>query len=237
MKIAIVGYGKMGKTIEQLARERNHEISWIIDADNQADLSKVSATNTDVAIEFSQPGAAYHNLKVLVSNKVTTVSGTTGWLEHYGEITSLCKAKGGTFLYASNFSVGVNLFFELNKWLAEKIQGQGFRPWMEEIHHTEKKDAPSGTAITLAEGILSKTPELDGWENPPSGDLTKIGIESVREGKVPGTHTISWESELETIDIRHTAHDRKVFAHGVIKVAEWITHQKGVLTFADFLKH
>ena len=235
MKVAIVGYGKMGKVIEELAKANGHTISWIIDADNPQDLDNISPDNTDVAIEFSQPSAAYGNLKVLVGNGVTTVSGTTGWLEHYQEIVDLCKSRKGTFLYASNFSIGVNLFFALNKWLAQQIDGKGFRPWMEEIHHTEKKDAPSGTAITLAEGILAAAKGYTGWDNPPSGDLSKIGINSVREGKTPGTHTISWESELETIEIKHTAHDRKVFAHGVIKVAEWITNQHGVLTFADFL--
>lgn len=236
MNISLVGYGKMGQTIKHLAELQGHTVSHIIDAANQEDIRLIAPTNTDVAIEFTQPGVATQNLRMLLSQDVKTICGTTGWLEHMPEIESLCHARKGTFLYASNFSIGVNLFFELNRWLASKMADQEFRPWMEEIHHTEKRDAPSGTAITLAEGILSENKKFNGWENPPAGDLSKIGITSLREGKVPGTHTVFYESELETIEIRHTAHDRKVFAHGVIKVAEWITNQRGVLTFQDFLK-
>lgn len=238
MKIAIVGYGKMGKSIETIAKSRNHQISYIIDHDNQGDLSAVSPENTDIAIEFSQPSSAFENIKTLISNDVKTLAGTTGWLEHYDEIVELCKEKDGTFLYASNYSIGVNLFFELNEWLAQKMsQLEGFYPSMAEVHHTEKKDSPSGTAITLAEGILSHTPELDEWINKKSETKSKLGIVSLREPDVPGTHSIAYQSPLETIEIKHVAHDRKVFAEGVIKVAEWATNQKGILSIKDFLNH
>jgi 4-hydroxy-tetrahydrodipicolinate reductase len=237
MRIALIGYGKMGKAIEALAIEAGHEIVKIIDADNASEISSITPENCDVAIEFSQPTTAYKNIKTLVGNGVTTMVGTTGWLENYDEISDLCKKNNGTFLYASNYSIGVNLFFELNKWLAEKMAVLGgYVPDMVEIHHTEKKDAPSGTAITLAEGILQKNIGIKGWINEPSSDDSQIGIISLREPGVPGTHTVTYRSPLESIEIKHTAHDRKVFASGVIKVAEWITNQSGVLTMEDFIK-
>jgi 4-hydroxy-tetrahydrodipicolinate reductase len=237
MRIALIGYGKMGKTIEALALQAGHEISKVIDANNAEEINLISTSNTDVAIEFSQPSTAYQNIKTLVGNGVTTMVGTTGWLDKYDEIASLCKSKGGTFLYASNYSIGVNLFFELNKWLAEKMANIGdFKVGMEEIHHTEKKDAPSGTAITLAEGIMAKNQKISGWINERTSDDSQVGIVSLRETDVPGTHTITYHTPLESIEIKHTAHDRKVFASGVIKVAEWITNQSGVLTMEDFIK-
>ncbi|MEQ9049541.1 MAG: dihydrodipicolinate reductase C-terminal domain-containing protein, partial [Marinoscillum sp.] len=154
MRIALIGYGKMGKSIEQIAKARGHEISFIIDQENHSDIHKISPDNTDMAIEFSQPSSAYDNITTLLSNKVKTMAGTTGWLDRYDEVKTLCTSTNGTFLYASNYSVGVNLFFELNEWLANKMsQLEGFVPEMVEVHHTEKKDAPIGTAITLAEGI------------------------------------------------------------------------------------
>lgn len=237
MRIAIVGYGKMGKTIEVLAKEAGHDVVKIIDANNADEISSITTDLVDVAIEFSQPSTAYKNIKTLVGNGVTTMVGTTGWLDSYDEIANLCKSKNGTFLYASNYSIGVNLFFELNKWLAEKMAALGgFEVQMEEIHHTEKKDAPSGTAITLAEGIITKNSGISGWVNSESADPDKVGILSLREPNIPGTHTINYKSVLESIEIKHTAHDRKVFAAGVIKVAEWITNQSGVLTMEDFIK-
>ncbi|MEO9476325.1 MAG: 4-hydroxy-tetrahydrodipicolinate reductase [Cyclobacteriaceae bacterium] len=237
MRIALVGYGKMGKAIEALAIDAGHQVSKIIDADNASEIGKISPDNTDVAIEFSQPSTAYDNIKTLVGNGVTTMVGTTGWLDHYDEIAKLCKKNKGTFLYASNYSIGVNLFFELNKWLAERMASLGgFGVEMEEIHHTEKKDSPSGTAITLAEGILANNARKKGWVNEKTDDKESIGIVSLREPAVPGTHTVNYHSPLESIEIKHTAHDRKVFAAGVIKVAEWITNQSGVLTMEDFIK-
>lgn len=237
MRIAIIGYGKMGKTIESIARSRGHEISKIIDQNNTDEIGSISPTNTDVAIEFSQPDSALNNIKTLLGNGVKTVAGTTGWLDHYEEVVDLCKATNGTFLYASNFSIGVNLFFELNEWLAQKMaQLEGFEAAMEEIHHTEKRDSPSGTAITLAEGIMKQNTRVVKWVNDTSLDGSTLGIVSKREPHVPGTHTVGYSTPLETIQITHIAHDRKVFAEGVIKVAEWATNQTGILSIKDFLK-
>ncbi len=237
MRIALVGYGKMGKAIEQIALDRNHEISFIIDQDNQEDIHKISPENTDIAIEFSQPSSAFNNIHTLLAHKVKTIAGTTGWLDRYDEIITLCNETNGTFLYASNFSIGVNLFFELNEWLASKMnQLEGFTASLEEIHHTEKKDAPSGTAITLAEGIQDKIGHINSWVNDVSEKLDTLGIVSKREGKVPGTHSVKYSSPLESVEIIHTAHDRKVFAEGVIKVSEWATNQTGVLSIREFLK-
>lgn len=238
MRIAIVGYGKMGKAIESIAKNRNHIVSYIIDQDNRSDLAKITSDNTDIAVEFSQPSSAFENIQTLISNGVKTIAGTTGWLDRYDEITGLCNSKKGTFLYASNFSIGVNLFFELNEWLAKKMNGlEGFYPAMEEIHHTEKKDAPSGTAISLARGIIQNSSGIEKWVNKASNSENEIGIISLREPNVPGTHTVKYSSPLEIIEIKHTALDRKVFAEGVIKVAEWATNQIGILSIKDFLKH
>ncbi len=238
MRIALIGYGKMGKSIEQIARTRGHQISYIIDQDNHSDIQKISPDNTDIAIEFSQPSSAFDNITTLLSNKVKTMAGTTGWLDRYDEVKALCTKTNGTFLYASNYSVGVNLFFELNEWLAKKMsQLEGFVPEMVETHHTEKKDAPSGTAITLAEGIQKNDPSVKKWVNESSEDHQTLGIISKREANVPGTHTVTYRSPLETIEITHVAHDRKVFAEGVIKVAEWATNQTGILSIREFLNN
>ncbi|MFY0606899.1 MAG: 4-hydroxy-tetrahydrodipicolinate reductase [Cyclobacteriaceae bacterium] len=236
MRIALVGYGKMGKTIESLAKQRGHEISFIIDQNNHLDIQKIASENTDIAIEFSQPISALNNIKVLLNNGVKTLVGTTGWLEHYDEVVDLCRSYNGTFLYASNYSIGVNLFFELNEWLAQKMRKLNqFSPSMEEIHHTQKLDAPSGTAITLAEGIIHNNDKINSWVNENTNSVDVLPIISKREGQVPGTHTVNYASPLESIEIKHTAHDRKVFAEGVIIVAEWATHQTGVLSIKDFI--
>lgn len=236
MRIALIGYGKMGKSIEAIGKSRGHEISFVIDQNNEADLQKISPENTDIAIEFSQPDSAFSNITTLLSNGVKTVAGTTGWLDKYQEVIELCNQTGGTFLYASNFSIGVNLFFELNEWLAKKMaQLEGFEVKMEEIHHIHKKDAPSGTAITLAEGILQNNSNLTDWVNEPTNDRSVLPIISLREGEVPGTHAVHYDSPLESIEITHIAHDRKVFAEGVIKVSEWATNQTGILSIKDFL--
>ncbi|MEQ8336788.1 MAG: 4-hydroxy-tetrahydrodipicolinate reductase [Cyclobacteriaceae bacterium] len=236
MKVAIVGYGKMGNAIEQLALEAGHEISMIIDADNTSDLDKISPDNTDVAIEFSQPETAYDNIATLLNKGVKVVAGTTGWLDKYDQVIDLCDKKQGTFLYASNFSLGVNLFFKLNEWLANEMNNlEGFKATMEEIHHLQKKDAPSGTAITTAERILSRSKNYSSWVNESTDDKGVLPIISLREENVPGTHTVTYSSPLETIEVKHIAHDRKVFAQGVVKVAEWVAGQQGVLTISDFL--
>ena len=236
MKVAIVGYGKMGKAIEQLALDAGHEISMIIDADNTSDLDKISPENTDVAIEFSQPETAFNNIITLLNKEVKVVAGTTGWLDKYDQVTELCNKKGGTFLYASNFSLGVNLFFKLNEWLANEMNNlEGFKALMEEIHHLQKKDAPSGTAITTAERIFNKSKNYSSWVNEDTDAKGVLPIISLREENVPGTHTVTYSSPLETIEVKHIAHDRKVFAQGVVRVAEWVANQQGVLSISDFL--
>ncbi|WP_370090536.1 4-hydroxy-tetrahydrodipicolinate reductase [Ekhidna sp.] len=233
MNIALIGYGKMGKAIAQIAVANGHAIAHIVQS--SADLAEVTNKSADLAIEFTQPESAFENLSYCIENNIPVISGTTGWIDRLSEIHELCKKENGTFLYASNFSIGVNLFFELNKWLADKMAQLDFKPAMKEIHHTEKKDSPSGTAITLAEGILSSHPHLNGWINAESADHKKLGIVSERKPNVPGTHTVSYSSPLESIEITHTAHDRSVFAEGVVKVGEWIHKKKGVFTMSDFI--
>ena len=234
MNIALVGYGKMGKTIEEIAISRGNSISKVIDINNRSEISSITPENTDVAIEFTQPDSAFENIQTLVNQGVKVISGTTGWLEKFTEIEGLCKALDGTFLFASNFSLGVNLFFKLNEYLADIMNDRGYQVRMEEIHHTQKKDSPSGTAITLAEGVIKNTDLLKGWVNEVTKETNKLSIESFREDAVPGVHKIFYESEIDAIEIVHTAHTRKGFALGAVLVAEWIKDKKGVLTMSDF---
>lgn len=233
MKIALIGYGKMGKAIEVVATEAGHFISHKIES--KAQLEELLTETPDIAIEFTQPEAAFENIKFCIENNIPVLTGTTGWLDRLPEIEQLCIDHSGTFLTASNFSIGVNLFFELNTWLASKMNKLGFDCTLEEIHHTEKKDSPSGTAITLAEGIINQNSTIQSWVNEESTDQTKLSIISKRKPNVPGTHTVFYTSDLESIEISHIAHDRGVFAQGVMAVAEWIKDKKGVLTMADFL--
>ncbi|MEO9484938.1 MAG: 4-hydroxy-tetrahydrodipicolinate reductase [Ekhidna sp.] len=232
MKIALIGYGKMGKAIEKIALEAGHTVSLIVQGDS--DLRNLDS-NVDLAIEFTQPESAFKNITHCLKKGTPVISGTTGWLDKLPEVNEMCKAANGTFLYASNFSIGVNLFFELNNWLAQKMAQLDFKPSLTEVHHTEKKDSPSGTAITLAEGIMASHSSIDEWINAESADHKKLGIVSERTPNVPGTHTVSYSSPLESIDITHTAHDRSVFAEGVVKVGEWIREKKGVYTMSDFI--
>jgi 4-hydroxy-tetrahydrodipicolinate reductase len=235
MKIALIGYGKMGKAVEKIALSRGHEIVARIDEHSQAELQRLSKTNCDVAIEFSQPESAFENIKQCVNNGVKIISGTTGWLEKMPEIESLTKSSKGTFMHSSNYSLGVNIFFELNKWLAKKMQGRAYRISMEEIHHLEKKDAPSGTALRLVDGIKEENAAINGWSHGESTDQTIIGINSKREPNVPGTHTVEYSSTMESIEIKHTAYSRDIFAEGAVDVAEWIHRKSGVLTMKDYL--
>lgn len=238
MKIALIGYGKMGKTIEQIALSKGHSISFIIDKDNVGDLNKILPSNTDVAIEFTNPEVAYENVKTLISNGVSVVSGSTGWLQHKPEIDKLAQDKGGAFFYASNYSLGVNIFFHLNKVLAnimKNFEGD-YNLWTEEIHHTEKKDAPSGTAITLAEGIMQNYPSKKNWVNNLSDHKEELSIVSKRIDKVPGTHTINYDSKIDSIEIKHTAHSREGFASGAVLAAEWLKDKKGCFGMDDLLK-
>ncbi len=233
MKIALIGYGKMGKTIEEVAKKRDHEISQIIEDSGQ--LPSLLQNKPDVVIEFTQPDAVVNNLSFCIENGIPVITGTTGWLEKYDDIVSFCNEKNGTFLQSSNFSIGVNLFFELNEWLAKKMAKLNFSCSIEEIHHTEKKDSPSGTAIRLAEGIQNKNQQFRSWINEKSADHTKLGIISKRIENVPGTHTVSYSSQLESINIEHVAHNRSVFAEGAVLVSEWIKNKNGIFTMSDFI--
>jgi 4-hydroxy-tetrahydrodipicolinate reductase len=234
MRIILVGYGKMGKTIEKIALQRGHEISGRIDVGNRADLETVSG---DVAIEFSHPDAAFDNLTKCIERNIPVVCGTTGWLDKKSEIETLTKNNNGAFFYASNYSLGVNVFFKLNEHLAQMMRAfPTYDVSMQEIHHTEKKDAPSGTAITLAEGVLKHITSKKTWVNAESTDDANLFIKSLRVDQVPGTHTVKYSSAIDDIEIKHTAHTREGFALGAVMVAEWILDKKGVLNMDQFLK-
>jgi 4-hydroxy-tetrahydrodipicolinate reductase len=234
MKILLVGYGKMGKTIERLVLERGHEISGKIDIANQDDWTDAHA---DVAIEFSHPDAAFENIKRCLEKKIPVVSGTTGWLARKGEIEQITAKLDGAFFYASNYSLGVNIFFKINEQLAKMIDSfPSYRVHIDEIHHSEKKDAPSGTAITLAEGIIRHLAHKKSWVNTPDGKEDEVPIQSFRIDEVPGTHVVKYSSPIDDIEIKHTAHTREGFALGAVMVAEWIRNRRGVLNMSDFLK-
>ena len=231
MKIALLGYGKMGKVIEQIAMDRGHDVVLKIDKNDKSyDISQA-----DVAIDFSVPSAAVVNISMALNNNVPVISGTTGWLDQFEKIRNLCKKTNGAFLYASNFSLGVNLFFELNKVLAKIIiPFEDYNVQIEETHHTQKQDAPSGTAITLAEGIADVS-NYKGWTLSPENEPNKIEIEAKRIENVPGTHKINYGSEIDSIEIIHTAHNRNGFGLGAVVAAEWILGKKGIFTMKDVL--
>lgn len=230
MKIALLGYGKMGKTIEKLALERGHEI--VLKIDDSKTSYDISVA--DVAIEFSTPDSAFGNIVSCVQKQVPVVVGTTGWLKNYERTVEICKEYRGAFLYASNFSIGVNVFFALNKKLAKLMAPlKNYDVSIEEIHHTQKLDAPSGTAITLAEGIIQNS-DKTAWKLGQA-KTTEIPIEAKRIENVPGTHIITYESQVDTIEIKHTAHSREGFALGAILAAEWILGKEGVFSMTDVL--
>ena len=231
MKIALLGYGRMGKVIEQIALSRGHDIVLKIDKDD----TDFELSIADVAIDFSVPTAAVDNISKALNSNVPVVSGTTGWLDKFEDIKALCKKKDGAFIYASNFSLGVNLFFELNKNLAKLITPfNQYDVQIEETHHTQKQDAPSGTAITLAEGIIEES-SYEGWTLSPEKAEHKIEIEAKRIENVPGTHKINYDSEIDSIEITHTAHNRSGFGLGAVVAAEWIVGKKGIFTMRDVL--
>jgi len=235
MRILLVGYGKMGKTIEDAAIKKGHVIAGKIHPN--AGLSFDFTTEVDAAIEFSMPDSAVNNIKLCLDHTIPVVCGTTGWLNHKKEVDDYCRSKNGTFFYASNYSMGVNIFFKLNEQLAKMMQRKdSYDLRIDEIHHTQKKDAPSGTAITLAEGILKNIDWKKQWVKEESISGSDIVIGSHREDPAPGTHTITYTSRIDDIEIKHTAHSREGFAKGAVEVAEWIIHQKGVLGMDDFLK-
>jgi 4-hydroxy-tetrahydrodipicolinate reductase len=237
MKIALLGYGKMGRVIEQIALDRGHEITARIDLLNKDERSNITTETADAVIEFSSPHSAYDNLKYCMKAGLKTISGTTGWLEHRSEIETLCSENNAAFFYASNFSIGVNLFFKLNKQLAKLMNNQsGYELVTYEIHHIEKKDSPSGTAITLAEGIIEESTTKTKWiNNELTADAAEIPIWSSREGKVPGTHTVKYISDVDTIEMTHTAHSRRGFALGAVIAAEWLADKTGVRTMEEML--
>lgn len=236
MNIALIGYGKMGKAIEEIAVERGHTIVLKIDDQNLADFTKGNIKKADAAIEFTSPHSAYDNVKKIISYGVPVVCGSTGWTEKLKEINKYCNQQKGAFLYASNFSVGVNIFFELNKKLAKLMAPHAdYNVSMEEIHHTQKKDAPSGTAITLAEQILKHSNQKTKWVNQESSDATDLSIISKREDPAPGTHSIKYSSSIDDIEIIHTAHSRKGFALGAVLAAEFIQDKKGVFSMKEVL--
>ena len=236
MKIALIGYGKMGHAIEQIALQRGHEIVSVIDVNNQEDFTSDAFKSADVAIEFSMPAVAMDNYRRAFAAGVPVVSGTTGWLEHLPEIKEACKA-GQTFFYASNFSLGVNIFFALNKYLAKIMNDfPAYDVRMVETHHVHKLDAPSGTAITLAEGLIDNIERKNKWVEGKEPAEDEIGICSVREGEVPGIHTVIYESDVDTISITHDAKSRMGFALGAVIAAEFTCGKKGFLTMQDMLK-
>jgi 4-hydroxy-tetrahydrodipicolinate reductase len=240
MQILLLGYGKMGRTIEALATARGHT-TLAIDNHQEERWNTLLDQPVDVAIEFSQPDAAVDNIRRCLERGIPVLSGTTGWLDRKAEVDNYCRQKNGTFFYASNFSIGVNLFFRLNAWLAETMGSYpDYQPSLEEIHHTEKKDAPSGTALTLVEGMLAALPQKTAWalqEGEQGVNVTdeQMVVRSVREGSVPGTHIVRYRSEVDGIEIKHEAYSRQGFAQGALRVAEWLPQQKGVLGMNDFL--
>ena len=231
MKIALLGYGRMGKAIEQIAIERGHAIVAMVDKnENQGNLSEA-----DVAINFSVPDAAVANIKAAMEKQIPVVCGTTGWLEHLKEVEDYCTQNKSAFIYASNFSVGVNLFFKLNTILAKLMHPhKSYTPQMKEIHHIHKLDAPSGTAITLAEGVFEESKYTDWSIDETKGD-TILPITVERTEEVPGTHSIEYKSVVDSISIQHEAHSRQGFALGAVIASEWIQDKKGIFTMNDVL--
>lgn len=236
MKIALIGYGKMGKTIEKIAIARGHEIVARIDKDNQEDFDSAEFRSADVAIEFSMPQSAMDNFRKAFAAGVKVVSGTTGWLENMPEVKEACK-NGNTLFYSSNYSLGVNIFFAVNRYLAKIMEDfDNYDVRMEETHHIHKLDAPSGTAITLAEGIIENISRKESWVEGVEPKDKELGITSFRRDEVPGIHTIIYESDVDTITITHDAKSRAGFALGAVIAAEFTKDKTGFLTMQDMLK-
>jgi 4-hydroxy-tetrahydrodipicolinate reductase len=236
MNIALIGYGRMGHEIEEMAKKRGHNIPLIIDIENSSDLNPENMKGIDAAIEFSSPEAAYRNISICLTCKIPVVSGTTGWLKDFDKATELCDKNGTSFIHSSNFSIGVNLLFRLNSELAKHMKNYSdYTVSIEEIHHTKKLDAPSGTAINLAEGITKQHDGYKSWGLENDREDSKIPIRAIREGTVPGTHTVTWDSDIDTLSLRHEAKNRKGFALGAVVAAEFIRNRKGVFTMGDVL--
>jgi 4-hydroxy-tetrahydrodipicolinate reductase len=236
MKIALLGYGKMGKEIENIALNRNHTIVLKIDINNSSELTIENLQKADVAIDFSIPASAHENIMKCFSANVPIVCGTTGWLEKYQQVVDYCNQNKKTFFYASNYSVGVNIFFKLNKYLAEIMNKfQAYNPSMTEIHHIHKLDAPSGTAITLAEGMIEKIDRKERWELNAESSGQNLKIEALREGEVPGTHIIKYDSPVDYIEIKHLAKSRQGFALGAVLAAEYIKDKTGFFSMEHLM--
>ncbi len=238
MKIALIGHGKMGRMIEEIARQRGHEIVSIIDVDNQEDFSSEAFRSADVAIEFTAPHAAYGNVCRAFDEGVKVVSGSTGWIKQYGDdVRRRCEQGGCTLLWASNFSIGVGIFAAVNRYLATIMNMfPQYDVELEETHHVHKLDHPSGTAITLAEDIVEVIDRKEGWAENTT-DPTLLRVDDIRRGEVPGIHTIRYDSDADLITISHDAHNRRGFALGAVLAAEWVEGQQGFLTIDDYYKH
>lgn len=236
MKIALIGYGKMGREIEKTALSRKHEVVSIIDISNPEDFDSPQFLSAEAAIEFSQPQSAFGNYQKCFDRNIPVVAGTTGWLNRLDEVKKICETGNQTFFYASNFSIGVNIFFAVNRYLAKIMNSfPDYEVGMEEVHHIHKLDSPSGTGITLAEDILENIDRKKQWKEAAEGDPTDLLIHSKREGEVPGIHEIFYESEADVISIRHDAKSRKGFALGAVLAAEFVKGKKGFLTMNEML--
>ena len=237
MKIALIGYGKMGREIEKTLLERYHEVTLKIDIDNLHDFSLQNLGNADVAIDFSTPDSAFNNIIKCFEAGIPIVCGTTGWLNKYDEVIKICREQNGTFFYAPNYSIGVNLFFKLNNYLAGLMNKYNeYNVEIEEIHHVHKLDAPSGTAISLAEGIINKLDRKENWKLNESKEKNTLCIQAKRENEVPGIHKIKYHSDVDYIEIVHTAKSRKGLAYGAVLAAEFISDKKGVFSMEDIMK-
>lgn len=234
MKAAIIGYGKMGREIEKILLERGHEVALIIDLNNTSDLNAENLKEIDVAIEFTTPTTAYDNIRTCLECGAAVVSGTTGWTDRLASLQALCREKGGAMFYASNYSIGVNLMFRLNRELARMMNAfPQYKLSMRETHHTEKKDSPSGTAVTLAQDAIARLESKQGWVNEPTDDNSLIGIESFRIGMNPGEHTVTYTSEDDVLEIRHSIKNRRTLAQGAVIAAEFLCGKQGVFTMED----
>ena len=234
MRVAIIGYGKMGHEIEQVLLSRGHSVALIIDQENAHDLCAEKLAEVDVAIEFTTPTTAYSNVRTCIECGTPVVSGTTGWHDKLEELQALCREKGSSMIWSSNYSLGVNITFRLNRYLAELMNRfDAYNIDIEEIHHTQKKDAPSGTAISLANDIIARVERKQRWLNEPTEEADAIAITSLREGTVPGTHTVTYTSEDDKIEVRHTLFSRRALALGAVVAAEFIAPRKGVFTIDD----
>ncbi|MEA3447225.1 MAG: 4-hydroxy-tetrahydrodipicolinate reductase [Bacteroidota bacterium] len=236
MKIAIIGYGKMGKIVESMAKNMGHDIHIVIDKNNAEDIKSQQFASADVAIEFTEPDAAVTNFYDSFSQQVPVVSGTTGWMDKYDDVVNACSQADTAFFYASNFSIGVNVLFEMNKKLANIMQQfSQYQPLISETHHIHKKDAPSGTAIHLAEDLISAHSQIKSWKKESSENNNDLPVKSIREGEIFGEHSIVYESDVDILELTHKAKNRKGFALGAVLAAEFIQNKKGIFSMKDML--